>query len=127
MTSSKKQSGAYRSDVASALAPDAVHRRFAKAFPELEQCFSWLNGGYAAGAEWESLLLAYRGRLSVVRAERLRHEAHDALRLGLSDRNGLDVLVSSVLGLDSAILRSEYETPAGVLRRFEQIVPNPAA
>ena len=127
MMSNKGQSKADRSDAQSSLNLDAVHRRFAKAFPELSRCFSWLNGGYAAGAEWEPLVAAYRARLSDVRTERLQREAHDALHFGLVDENDFAVLVSFVLGLDPAIMISESETPKAVLARFEQIDHSRAA
>src|SRR5487761_2106050 len=92
-----------------------VRRRMRKAFPELSAWFAWLNGGYFAGAEWESLLVTYIERIGRSRVERLRREVRDAQNMGPSDDLDLDVLVCNVLGLDERVLVSEAKTPGGLL------------
>ena len=100
-----------------------VRRRMRKAFPELSAWFAWLNGGYFAGAKWESLLVTYIGRIGQSRVERLRREVRDAQNMGPSDELDLDVLVCNVLGLDERVLISEAKTPGGLLADFEHALP----
>ena len=86
-------------------AADVVRRQ---ALPELTKWFQFLNGGYAKGIGWHSLLASYVGRIGEVRAGRLRWEAHDAQRLPMRDAH------------DSSVLMSEGKSPERMLNAFEQ-------
>jgi hypothetical protein len=110
------QDGNHRTSIS----PEVVGRRFGRAFPELTKWFNWLNGGYAAGAAWQALLVAHVGDIGKLRTRQLLGEVQDVQHLGLPDGRSLEVLICDVLGLSKDFVIMEAKTAGRTIAALEQ-------
>jgi len=101
------------------VSPEVVGRRFGRAFPELTKWFTWLNGGYSAGAAWQALLVAHVGHLGRLRTRQLLYEVQDVQHMGLADGHSLEVLICDVLGLSRDFVEAEAETPGRAMTMLQ--------
>jgi hypothetical protein len=102
--------------------PRAIRDRFQLAFPELTAFFSWLNGGFHAGAEWQSLLDAYLTKIDSRATAGLTGEVLDLSDMGLTKNRDVETLICVVLGLDRPFLASESLTGCEFLSRLRERV-----
>jgi hypothetical protein len=102
------------------VSPEVVGRRFGRAFPELAKWFAWLNGGYAAGATWQGLLVAHVGHIGKRRTGQLLSEVQDVQHMGLPDGRNLEVLICDVLGLSKDFVIMEAKTSSRTITALEQ-------
>lgn len=102
------------------VSPEVVGRRFGRAFPELAKWFDWLNGGYAAGAAWQDLLVTHVGCIGKRRTRQLLSEIQDVQHMGLPDGRSLEVLICDVLGLSKDFVIMEAKTVGRSVAALEQ-------
>jgi hypothetical protein len=101
------------------VSPEVVGRRFGRAFPELSKWFTWLDGGYSAGAAWQALLVAHVGHIGRLRKRQLLYEVQDVQHMGLADGHSLEVLICDVLGLSRDFVEAEAETVSRAMTMLE--------